>query len=64
MPLRGWSGAADGERPLVGGVGRHAAGAGAISGEELAAWLACIAELQARNRLFCSVGYFLLAART
>jgi SAM-dependent methyltransferase len=46
------------------GVGRHAAEAGAISAEALAAWLAGLAELHARGRLFGSVGYFLFTART
>ena len=45
------------------GVGRHAAEAGALSADELAAWLAGIADLHARGRLFGTVGYFLFTAR-
>jgi SAM-dependent methyltransferase len=45
------------------GVGRHAAEAGALSEAELAAWLAGIAELSGRGRLFGTVGYFLFTAR-
>lgn len=45
------------------GVGRHAAAAGALSTEELAAWLAGIADLTRSGRLFGSVGYFLFTAR-
>jgi SAM-dependent methyltransferase len=45
------------------GVGRHAAEAGALSAGELDAWLAGIAEMQRRRRLFGTVGYFLFTAR-
>ena len=45
------------------GVGRHAAEAGALSADELAAWLAGVADLHARGRLFGTVGYFLFTAR-
>jgi hypothetical protein len=44
-------------------VGRHAAEAGALSAEELAAWLDGIAGLRAKSRLFGTVGYFLFTAR-
>ena len=44
-------------------VGRHAAAAGALSAAELDAWLAGIADLHARGRLFGTVGYFLFTAR-
>jgi SAM-dependent methyltransferase len=46
-----------------GGVGQHAADAGALSEDELATWLAGIADLHARGRLFGTVGYFLFTAR-
>jgi SAM-dependent methyltransferase len=44
-------------------VGRHAADAGAITGDELKGWTDGVAGLKARGRLFGSVGYFLLTAR-
>ncbi len=43
-------------------VGRHAATAGAITADELDAWLGGIADLAARQRLFGTVGYFLFTA--
>ncbi len=49
-------------RTYFSGVGRHAAEAGAITADELAAWLAGIAGLSARGRLFGTVGYFLFTA--
>lgn len=45
-------------------VGRNAAKDGAISQAELSAWLAAIADLHKRGRLFGSVGYFLFTARS
>jgi SAM-dependent methyltransferase len=43
-------------------VGKHAAAAGAITADELAAWLKGIDALRARGRLFGTVGYFLFTA--
>lgn len=45
-------------------VGRNAAKDGALTEAELSAWLTGIAELHRQGRLFGSVGYFLLTART
>ena len=44
-------------------VGRHAAVADAITGAELASWLAGIADLRRSNSLFGTVGYFLFSER-
>ncbi len=44
-------------------VGRNAEKDGALSDEELEAWLAEIADLHRRGRLFGTVGYFLFTAR-
>jgi SAM-dependent methyltransferase len=44
-------------------VGNHAAEAGALTSDELAAWLNAIADLKVAGRLFGTVGYFLFTAR-
>ena len=45
------------------GVGQHAAAAGAITADELKAWLAGLKALKAKAALFGTVGYFLFTAR-
>jgi SAM-dependent methyltransferase len=44
-------------------VGRHAEKDGALSRDELDAWLADVASLRRQGRLFGTVGYFLFTAR-
>jgi hypothetical protein len=45
------------------GTGRSAQEAGVISAAEAEGWAAEIADLAARGRLFCSIGYYLFTAR-
>jgi hypothetical protein len=44
-------------------TGKTAESAGVIDAEEYARWAAVIEDLRRRDRLFCSIGYYLFTAR-
>jgi hypothetical protein len=44
-------------------TGSTAQSAGVITADEFAKWAAAIEDLRQRGRLFCSIGYYLFAAR-
>jgi len=44
-------------------TGKTAQTAGVITAEEFAQWASAIEDLRRRGRLFCSIGYYLFAAR-
>ena len=44
-------------------TGKTSQTAGVITAEEFAQWASAIEDLRQRGRLFCSIGYYLFAAR-